>query len=261
MMTEKPTVKADKTELNSGLLAVRSALTREYLPLAARLPEHLQPDASWQEREVLPTLVLLPTLGKTDLCLRAEKLALAMELCYLAGRVHDLAAAAADADGMYGRSILIGDYLYAAGAVQLVNAGFDGRLGKVGRILSRRAEARLVSERWNERAYVPESEKIANLAKDTAEGFSLAASMAADLAELSAEQQQAYTEFGFYLGVLQGISLNGYRKGAADEEALAYCRRALLHIPACASLAEEMLLSKLAEEKSVSQPKAAYNRA
>ncbi len=261
MMTEKPTVKADKTELNSGLLAVRSALTREYLPLAARLPENLQPDASWQEREVLPTLVLLPTLGKTDLCLRAEKLALAMELCYLAGRVHDLAAAAADADGMYGRSILIGDYLYAAGAVQLANAGFDRRLGKVGRILSRRAEARLVSERWNERAYVPESEKIANLAKDTAEGFSLAASMAADLAELSAEQQQAYTEFGFYLGVLQGISLNGYRKGAAADEALAYCRRALLHIPACASLAEEMLLSKLAEEKSVSQPKAAYNRA
>lgn len=244
---------AQKAELAARLLTVRSAVARDFLPLAESLPEQVLPGADWLERELLPTLVLLPAVtGETNTLPRAAKLALALELSFLAGRVHDKTAAA---KAINGRAILAGDYLYAKSALTLTDCGFDGWLGKVGRQLSRRSEARRERLDWRERAFVPEAEKLANLPKENAEGVSLAAAMAAEAAGMTQKAADAYAEFGFYLGILQGIILSGYTRGAAFDEAVAAARGALLHIPQLAEGAEPMLLAKLigGEQEEVRQ--------
>ncbi len=233
---------AQKAELAARLLKVRSAVARDFLPLSESLPEQVLPGANWLEREMLPTLVLLPAAGDANTLPRAEKLALALELSFLAGRVHDKTAAA---ETVNGRAILSGDYLYAKSALTLTDCGFDGWLGKVGRVLARRSEARRERLDWRERAFVPEAEKLSLLPKENAEGVSLAAAMAAEAAGMTQKEADAYAEFGFYLGILQGIRLSGYPWGAAAEEAAAAARGALLHIPQLAPAAEQMLLAKL----------------
>ncbi len=234
---------AQKAELAARLLKVRSAVARVFLPLAERLPAQVLPGAGWPEREMLPTLVLLPqAAGNIAAWARAEKLALALELSFLAGRVHDNTAAA---DNIHGRAILAGDYLYAQSALTLTDCGFDGWLGKVGRQLARRSEARRERLDWQGRAFVPEAEKLANLPKENGEGVSLAAAMAAEAAGMAPKAADAYAEFGFYLGILQGIILSDYTRGAAFAEALAQARGALLHIPQLSEAAEQTLLAKL----------------
>lgn len=237
---------AQKAELAARLLTVRSAVARDFLPLSESLPDTVLPGTGWLEREMLPTLVLLPAVGKANALLRAEKLALALELSFLAGRVHDRTAAA---EPVNGRAILAGDYLYTKSALTLTDCGFDGWLGKVGRVLARRSEARRQRLDWRERAFVPEAEKFALLPKENAEGISLAAAMAAEAAGMTQKAADAYAGFGFYLGILQGISLYGYKWSAAAEEAVDAARGALLHIPCLLEAAEQMLLAKLISEE------------
>ncbi len=237
---------AQKAGLAARLLTVRSEVAKIFLPLAAALPERIVPASSWLERELLPTLALLPALHNAAAdAARAEKLALALELSFLAGRLHDNAAAA----GVSGRAILAGDFLYARSALTLTESGFDAWLGKVGRVLARRSEARRERLDWRERAFVPEEEKLAALPKENAEGVSLAAAMAAEAAGLPPEAAEAYAGFGFYLGVLQGVCLNGYSRGAAYREAYAQAEQALARLaepPRLAEAAERLLLSRFA---------------
>jgi hypothetical protein len=224
-------------KVNEGLLSVRSALHKNYNAYAEMLPPKLRPHLDWLTLDLLPTLVLLP--GSPD----SEKLALALELSYLAGCVHDEAVSAGKE--LPGRAILVGDYLYAASAVKLAHVGYDGWLGRVGRVLARRSEGMIVRQYWAERPYVTEFEKIANLHKENAEGFSLAATMAAEKTDWSMAEKKAYAEFGFYLGMLQGICRNAYRRDSgAYAEALQNCRTALANVPQVEVLAGEHILSK-----------------
>lgn len=238
---------AARAEINRRLLAVHAGIKRDYLPLAASLPPAEQPALDWAGKNLLPLLVLLPLADMP--AAKAVKLAAAIELSYLAGRVHDLCSGGA---ALSGRAILLGDYFYALSAVRLHNAGYDGWLAKVGRTMSRRSEARLNRLAWAQRAYVPEEEQLANLPKEHAEAVSLAAKLAAEAAELNENAAAAYAEFGFYLGVLQGLLLYDHRHteafGQAWAQALAKARAAVAELPDLAALAEEMLLEPLLGE-------------
>ena len=224
---------------NEGLLAVRSVLGRMFLPYAAALsPEH-RPAADWFSYELVPSLVLLPGDGN---CEGTRTLAAALELCFLAGRVHDLAAASGRVSG---RAILTGDYLYSQGALQLSRAGYDGWLGDVGRLLCRRSEAMLARSGRSGRTFVPESEKILGLHKENAEAMALAAQMATESLDWPDAHKRAYAEFGFYLGILQGIVINGYDTGSREyADTLDLCRGSLAVRPALAEAAESFILAK-----------------
>lgn len=234
-----------KKTVNERLLVVRGAICREYLPLSERLAQELRPSMDFVGRDFLPILVLLPTGKLTESA--AVDLAAAMEFAYLAGRVHDLNADRGGALG--GHAILLGDYLYAYAAVRLNNAGYDDWLEKVGRALVRRSEARQVSLSWEKRAYVTEEERLANLSKEHAELLSLAARLAAESAGYSAEDTAAYAEFGFYLGILHGLTVLGYgsteaAQGLRDSSAVK-ARTALERLPELAEIAADMLLRPL----------------
>ncbi|MBQ3180200.1 MAG: hypothetical protein IJB55_02485 [Firmicutes bacterium] len=224
--------------LNEALLAVRSELGRVYQPYAGALEAQHRPVVDWFSYELVPVLVLLPNDGGRD----ARMLAVAMELCCLGGLVHDKGGGTAH---MPGRSVLTGDYLYALGALRLAAAGYDDWLGSVGRVLCRRSEARLVRLDWVGRSFVPESEKIANLHKENAEAMSLAAQMAVERLDWPEVHKRAYAEFGFYLGILQGIVQNGYDvRGYEYTEALELCRSALAVRPELAAAAETFILER-----------------
>lgn len=224
-----------------GVLAVRSALGRLYLPYAEALAQEHRPDGDWFDHELVPSLVLLPAAGRGE---DARTLAVAMELCFLAGRVHDLAGGTAH---MPGRSVLTGDYLYSLGALQLARAGYDGWLGSVGRALCRRSEAMLTRLGWAGRPFVPESEKVANLHKETAEAMSLVAQMAVERLDWPEAHKRAYAEFGFYLGILQGIVQNGYDTHSREyADTLELCRGSLAVRPVLAAAAETFILERFA---------------
>ncbi len=230
-----------RAKVNEGLLSVRSALHKNYNAHAEMLPPELRPRLDWLTLDLLPTVVLLPDSRDS------QRLALALELSYLAGCVHDAAVEAGKE--LSGRAILVGDYLYALAAVKLAHCGYDGWLGRMGRVLARRSEGMLARQYWAERPYVTEAEKIANLHKENAEGFALAAKMAAEGTDWAADAKKAYAEFGFYLGILQGICRNAYRRdGAAYAEALQNCRAALADVPQVRALAGELILNKFEEQ-------------
>lgn len=241
-----------KSRINSRLLAVRGAVGRVYLPQMARLEANLQPKTDFAGQDVLPLLVLLPTLNVDEAA--AVDLAAAMQLAFLAGRVHDLNAdtKAERNDKLCGHAILVGDYLYAFAAVRLHNAGFDGWLDKVGRSLVRRSEARQQRLSWEKRPYVADEEKLHNLPKEHAEVVAVAAGLAAEAAEMNAEQAAAYAEFGFYLGILQGLTVYEIPKSVAGDKArakaAANARLALSKLPELAVVAEEMLIEPLLAE-------------
>lgn len=235
----------EKNNINSRLLAVRGVISRDYLPLAGRLAEPLRPTLDFAGQDVVPLLVLLPMADVADK--RAVDLAAAMQLAYLAGRVHDLNTE--QGGELCGHAILVGDYLYAFAAVRLHNAGFAGWLDKMGRALVRRSEARQVRLGWSKRPYVACEERLANLPREHAEVLAVAAGLAADAAGLVGDAAAAYTEFGFYLGVLHGIEVNGLpHNEACDREralALNRARAALGELPHLAKKAEVLLLAPL----------------
>lgn len=241
--------KSEKAAINSRLLAVRGVLSREYLPLAGRLPENVRPELDFAGQDAIPLLVLLPMCAAEDKA--ALDLAAAMEFAYLAGRVHDLNCDANLPQGgkLNGHAILVGDYLYAFAAVRLNGCGLDGWLDKIGNALVRRSEARQQRLGWDKRPYVADEEKLANLAREHAEVVALAGRLAAGAAKLPDEQQAAYAEFGFYLGLLHGISVCKFAPSEAvcqaESRALAGARAALGRLPELSAAAEELLLRPL----------------
>lgn len=242
--------KIEKQTVNSRLLAVRGVIRRDYLPLADRLAEPLRPTLDFAGQDVVPLLVLLP-MGDVARA-RAVDLAAAMQLAYLAGRVHDLNSE--QGAELCGHAILVGDYLYAFAALRLHNAGFAGWLDRMGRSLVRRSEARQERLGWGKRPYVAYEERLANLPREHAETLSVAAGLAADAAGMHGDAAAAYAEFGFYLGILHGIEVDGLPhnepcdKGRA--RALRDARAALAKLPELAPAAEELLLAPLCAENA-----------
>lgn len=242
---EKSSKKVEKSNINSRLLAVRGVIRRDYLPLADRLAEPLRPTLDFAGQDVVPLLVLLPMAEVANA--RAVDLAAAMQLAYLAGRVHDLNSE--QGAELCGHAILVGDYLYAFAALRLHNAGFAGWLDRMGRSLVRRSEARQVRLGWHKRPYVAYEERLTNLPREHAEVLSVAAGLAADAAGLRGEEAAAYAEFGFYLGILHGIEVDGLpHNEPCDRErarALHNARAALYKLPEISLPAEELLLAPL----------------
>lgn len=237
--------------LQASLLAVRTLLGKAYQPYARRLPAFCQPSMDWLNQDLLPTLVLLPNMGET--AAEAQVLALALEISFLAGRVHDLTALARKEQfaliNSTSQAILVGDYLYAAAAIKMVNSGYNQWLGRVGRTLCRRSEGKLARLSWQTRAYVPEEERLLNLHKENAEGLALAAELAVAKLDWRPKERQAWAEFGFYVGQAQGLLLLEpvlRRPGcAAFAEALAQAEQALVDLPWLHAAAEELILKRL----------------
>ena len=237
--------------LQENLLTVRMLLHRNYQPYASLLAAEYQPAADWLNRELLPTLVILPGISASGDNSSVCNLALALELSFLAGRVHDLTAAQpAQGDMERGsltaasRAILVGDYLYTLAASKIAQGGYNQWLGKVGRTICRRSEAKLMRLRWQTRPFVAESERIANLHKEHAEGMALAAEMAVCQTDWPEKERQAWTEFGFYVGLAQGILL--HESGAACAEAVMQAEQALGGLSGqLQNLAQSAILSRL----------------
>lgn len=234
--------------LQESLLAVRTLLGKAYQPYAKLLPAFCQPSMDWLNQDLLPTLVLLPNTGET--AEEARVLALALEISFLAGRVHDLTALARkEQPALTSQAILVGDYLYAAAAIKMVNSGYNQWLGRVGRTLCRRSEGKLARLNWQTRAYVPEEERLLNLHKENAEGLALAAELAVAKLDWQPKERQAWAEFGFYVGQAQGILLLEpvlRRPGClAFAEALAQAEQALADLPCLRVAAEELILKRL----------------
>ena len=205
--------------LQESLFAVRGLLHKNCQPYIDRLAPEYQPAFDWLNRDLLPVLIILPnTLDKSHCCVSNNicNLALAMEISFLAGRVHDLMAIIRNNQPGQGRSdmseasraILVGDYLYTLAANKLAQSGYSQWLERIGRTLCRRSEAKLARLRWQTRPYVSEKERLANLHKEHAEGVALAAEMAVANTDWSENERQAWTEFGFYVGQAQGVLLN-----------------------------------------------------
>ena len=237
--------------MQESLLAVRAHLDKVYQPYAERLPLFCQPTLDWLNQDLLPTLVLLPNIGEA--AEEAHNLALALEISFLAGRVHDLAALARksqpSSNKLTSQAILVGDYLYAAAAIKMVNSGYNQWLGQVGRTLCRRSEGKLARLSWQTRAYVPETERILNIHKENAEGLALAAELAVAKLAWSPKERQAWTEFGFYVGQAQGILLLEPLLRRSDclafEDALLQAERALFNLPNLQAVAKELILKRL----------------
>lgn len=243
----------EKSKINSRLLAVRGAVGRAWLPQAEKLSVDLRPEQDFCGRDVVPLLVLLPAGDVAD---TVVDVAAAMQVAYLAGRVHDLATE--QGGELCGHAILVGDYLYAYAAVRLQMAGYDGWLAKMGRALVRRSEARQVAVSWAKRAYVADSERLSNLPREHAEMVSVAAALAARAAGLSGDEAAAYAEFGFHLGILHGIAVYGYARSVVrDEEVARACEGARLalaklsNVLGLADVAEELLVRPLLEALAV----------
>lgn len=247
--------------LQKNLLTVRGLLHKNYQPFAELLAAEYQPPADWLNRDLLPSLILLPPVlpqsaraevSAADSC----NLALAMELSFLAGRVHDLLAmsdnvsakTSAGNAGQTGltaasRAILVGDYLYTAAAMKLARSGYGQWLARIGRTICRRSEAKLARLRWPALPYVPETEKLANLHKENAEAMALAAEIALSKLDWPENERQAWTEFGFYVGLAQGVLLtDGSRSACAD--AVRQAEQALKDLPEVQAAARTMILSK-----------------
>lgn len=247
------TERAKRAEVNSRLLAVRAAVKKDLSVPGAPAEAGLLRDEQ-DVQDILPLLVLIPLADKP--AAEAVRLAVSLELAYLAGRIHDLACRAEAPPR--GSSILIGDYLYALSAARLNADGYDSWLGKVGRSLARRAEAAICRLQWAERAYVPEDERLANLHKEHAEAISLAAGLAAEASGMNEAETAAYTEFGFHLGVLQGMRLYGCDGAAymqAKEQSLAKAEAAVSALPQVSPLAKLLLLAPLSAEGRRARPK------
>lgn len=231
------------------LLEVRAVLGREYLPYARLLPRSGRPEADWLTMELLPTLVLLPGCFGEVANPREVELAAALEISFLAGRVHDLTTVG----GGLTRGILCGDYLYAAAGLLLLGAGYEAWLGRVGKVLCRRSEGKLMELGWSGRAYVPPEELVQALREQNAEGFALAAEMAisgcaADVNNGRDEERNAWSEFGYYVGILQAMQTR--RLGTAfDREydrAVRQAKEAAAVLPgAWGKAAEELILQRL----------------
>lgn len=216
------------------LLEVRALLGRKYQPYARMLPESCRPEADWLNMELLPGLVLLPVVFGEGENPNIGRLAGAMELSFLAGRIHDLAMLE---DGMLARSILCGDYLYAAAGLLLSGAGYEGWLGRVGKVLCRRSEGKIGELGWAGRAYIPPKERVAALHKQNAEGFALAAEMAVEGLHGDLD---TWPEFGYYVGILQGMALQGLTGEAYSKE---YGQALEQAVSALAGLPRELALA------------------
>lgn len=230
--------------VQESLQAVRVLLAKSYQPYARQLPEDCQPALDWLNRDLLPVLVLLPNAGE------ARNLALALELSFLAGRVHDLTAVARGSQHIVAeatsRAILVGDYLYAAAAIKMAKSGYNQWLGRVGRVLCRRSEGKLTRLSWQARSYVPEEERLLNLHKENAEGLALAAELAVAKLDWPPEEKQAWAEFGFYVGQAQGLLLlETQPNGLAFADAVAKAEQALSGLPCLQSAANELILKRL----------------
>lgn len=248
------------SSLQTGLLRVRGLLHRNFCPYAELLAAEYQPTADWLNRELVPTLILLPSVCTDNVCRDKStfagicNLALAMELSFLANRVHDLCAAGKKPETTdsfaltaSSRAILVGDYLYTLAAMRIAESGYNQWLARIGRTICRRSEARLARLRWPSRPYVTEAEKLANLHKEQAEGLALAAEMS--LAELDwpENERQAWTEFGFYVGLAQGILLEFGNPTEAVEKAGQILQTLP---PKLQTIAQTNILAKLASCKS-----------
>lgn len=230
--------------------AVRLTVDRLYASCAGELAAEYRPAADWLNFDLLPTLVLLPGLccGSEKMDAAMRDLAAAMELSFLGGRIHDLAAAK---NPVNGRSILIGDDLYTLGALRLSKAGYDQWLGSVGRILCSRSEAMLNRIGWVGRSFVPEAERVVNLHRESGDAFALAAEIAASRVDMPEAERKAYAEFGFYLGVLQGMVINGHDTSGSEFAAvLRSCRGALVgfSVAGIAENCERLIITKMLSE-------------
>ncbi len=246
--------------LQAELLQVRGLLHRNFRPYAGLLAAEYQPPADWLNRELVPTLILLPSVCADNdglprpAAAKIRNLALAMELSFLASRVHDLCAAGkkpetADSAVLTApsRAILVGDYLYTLAAMRVAESGYNQWLARIGRTICRRSEARLARLRWPARPYVTEAEKLANLHKEQAEGMALVAEMSLAELDWSENARQAWTEFGFYVGLAQGILLDS----GNPAEALAKAGQILQSLPLkLQAAAQTNILAKMAACRS-----------
>ena len=109
------------------------------------------------------------------------------------------------------------------------------------------SEAMIVRQNWQDDVGI--AEKVDNLHNENGKMSALAGAMAVDNLHLAEVQKQAYIDFCYYAGILQGMKVNGY----AVEDPLAYekfmekCENILLEIPMFAQHLEELVLDKLVE--------------
>ncbi len=245
-----------KNNLSELLLQVKNRLNEDYLLYKDLLEQkQIAPD-NWLNSALLPTLLLLPAAVIGKATKKEVNLASMIEMSYLAQFIHNHAPQKGDGS-CYRMPILIGDFLFAAAIKGLVKENQTKWLERMGNVICRMNEGCAVRSSWSDRSYVPVDEKVDNLQKEYAELSALSGIIGSEAGELDPEASQVYTAFSFYVGVIQGILLNGYHEeqsGIADTYCN-YCEQYLLSLPEALARDAREVLNKLVNRLSVPMPR------